>query len=458
MSTLGLLLDDAGLAIARDGELQSIVPSIVDAGREDPARAGQPAASRARSAPQAVASRHWFDLATGQPPVSGSLRLARAELGVRFEASAAPGDALQVAVPATYDAAALSHACSRCCARSTLPVAGFVDAAALSAAALAVRPAIALELGLHHVAATRVDGGVTECRRRGALVRNRAGLATLQDAWLRLIGEAMVLRTRFDPLHDAASEQQLYDLLPEIVARAAQSGSTVVSLPVGDERHEITLSRDQFATRVEPLYREILGLVHELRPAGVPVTLLADARIDALPGLREALAQFRGCELVDAAARLCRGRRVAARRRRDGRATGAPASRRRAVRARRRSPAPSAAPRSAATPRAAPAPTHVLWAGRAVPLAAAALEIGREPAPGGIALGEGLAGVSRLHCTLRREAGDVVLVDHSRYGTRVNGERVAGRTRLRAGDRLLIGDPGIEVSLIAVGVADGAPA
>jgi pSer/pThr/pTyr-binding forkhead associated (FHA) protein len=44
-----------------------------------------------------------------------------------------------------------------------------------------------------------------------------------------------------------------------------------------------------------------------------------------------------------------------------------------------------------------------------------------------------------------------VLVDHSRHGTLVNGERVAGRARLRAGDVLRIGEPGVELPLIAVG-------
>jgi hypothetical protein len=403
-----------------------------------------------------VASRHWLDLATGQPPDPASLRLARAEIVARFGALAASDAALQVAVPSIYDAPALARVLAVLRA-ARLPVAGFVDAAALSAAALALQgPVIALEIGLHHVAATRVDGGPAECRRRGALVRNRAGLATLQDAWMRLIGEAMVLRTRFDPLHDAASEQQLYDLLPQIVARAAQAGSTVVSLPVGDERLEVTLSRDQFATRVESLYREIAGLVHELRPAGAAVTLLADVRIDALPGLREMLAQFHGCELVT----LSPGFAAVAASLLDGVATDGQVHLRRGIARFAQAPLAGDIGRATLGGEAArsPAPTHVLWAGRAVPLAATALEIGREPAPGGIALGEGLAGVSRLHCTLRREAGDVVLVDHSRYGTRVNGERVAGRTRLRAGDRLLIGDPGIEISLIAVGVADGAPA
>ena len=50
------------------------------------------------------------------------------------------------------------------------------------------------------------------------------------------------------------------------------------------------------------------------------------------------------------------------------------------------------------------------------------------------------------------DGGDgVVLVDHSRYGTWVNEERVAGRARLHAGARVRIGEPGIELALISVG-------
>ena len=65
--------------------------------------------------------------------------------------------------------------------------------------------------------------------------------------------------------------------------------------------------------------------------------------------------------------------------------------------------------------------------------------------------------MSRFHCSLRRDADAVVLVDYSRFGTQVNGERVAGRVRLRAGDTIRIGDPGIELNLIAVDSDRAAP-
>jgi pSer/pThr/pTyr-binding forkhead associated (FHA) protein len=44
-----------------------------------------------------------------------------------------------------------------------------------------------------------------------------------------------------------------------------------------------------------------------------------------------------------------------------------------------------------------------------------------------------------------------VVEDLSTWGTFVNGERVAGRAVLAAGDRVRVGSPGIELVLIASG-------
>jgi pSer/pThr/pTyr-binding forkhead associated (FHA) protein len=97
----------------------------------------------------------------------------------------------------------------------------------------------------------------------------------------------------------------------------------------------------------------------------------------------------------------------------------------------------------------------VLFNGKAFSLNRDALVIGRTPsASHAISLSEGLAGVSRRHCTFVRIAGEVILVDHSSFGTFVNGERVSERVRVHAGDRVRVGEPGVELSLIAIG--DGA--
>jgi pSer/pThr/pTyr-binding forkhead associated (FHA) protein len=93
-----------------------------------------------------------------------------------------------------------------------------------------------------------------------------------------------------------------------------------------------------------------------------------------------------------------------------------------------------------------------LFDGRAIPLIASSLVVGRSPGPGqALALPEGLAGVSRRHCTFVRDGSEVVLVDHSHYGTSVYGERVSERVRIHAGDKVRLGEPGIELSLISIG-------
>ena len=69
----------------------------------------------------------------------------------------------------------------------------------------------------------------------------------------------------------------------------------------------------------------------------------------------------------------------------------------------------------------------------------------------GVALGADHEGVSRRHCSLYMRNGDLVLADHSRYGTFVNDERVHGTRVLRIGDRVRVGTPGEELLAIALG-------
>ena len=240
----------------------------------------------------------------------------------------------------------------------------------------------------------------------------------------------------------------------------------------------MSLSRDQFAEAAQPIYRELVRLLHSLRPAGAEVAIVMPEPVAMLPGLREILQQFVGCELIAipegfAAAAVSLIDLPEAQ-------PGEP------VRLLRRLPAneqPALAEgvtrevlgRSGV--RATP-PTHVLFDGRAYALGTTPLVVGRSPvaaassaAPGSAAsvargagrsnaeraagkrplLPDGLAGVSRRHCTFVRDGDELVLIDHSHFGTVVNGERVSERVRIHAGDKVRLGEPGIELSLISIG-------
>jgi hypothetical protein len=95
--------------------------------------------------------------------------------------------------------------------------------------------------------------------------------------------------------------------------------------------------------------------------------------------------------------------------------------------------------------------THVVYRGRAIAIDGKGLVIGRDPGEAGsIALPDGIAGLSRRHCTLRRERGRTQIVDHSQYGSFLDGARIRGRAFLVAGSTLRLGTPGIELPLVSL--------
>jgi len=461
MSPLIIELADRAVCVARDGRVLASSPSAIfdgsatalpGSGATPGPAAGTDAWSALRLRPMATSTRHLSAVLNDPSASNRALTLVAAELTRRLtDVPLGSGEHLWVAAPAHAGAGGLG-ALLGIASSLPLPIDGFVDAAAVTVAALGLeRHAIVLELGLHHAAATAVDADDGHARRRRAVSSLRGGLIELYQGWLELVSTAMVNRTRFDPLHDAATEQELFDALPAWIHQAAQSGHVTVGLSSGTERIEVTLSRDQFSQAAAPIYREVTRLLHELRPAGAPLALIVPRNAVELPGLQEELEQFAGCELISLpdgfAASAASLLDLPERRPEDP------------VRLLRRSSVQARAELAGEVMRrglgarrvGGPAPSHVLFDGRAHSLSVDSLVVGRAPeAPNAITLPEGLAGVSRRHCTFVHDSGQLVLLDHSSFGTFVNGERVAERVRVYAGDRVRLGEPGAELSVIAV--------
>jgi hypothetical protein len=489
-------LNDRQVALARDGEVLVSAPSAVFDGSSANDRAGSNPAAAAEGArvintapgvnawhalrrqPRSTSSRHLSAVLTQSDAAMTPTRaaaLVAAELSQHL-AKHPPkaGERVWIAVPVRADAGGLGSVLG-IAQNLGFTVDGFVDAAAITVASLKTpRSAVVLELGLHHVAATAVDTG-GQARRRSAVVSESGGLVELFEAWLTFISTAMVKRTRFDPFTNADTEQQLFDALPALTRQAAETGGTLAAVSNGDNKFEVSLSRDQFAEAAQPIYREIVRLLHSLRPAGAEVAIIVPEPVAMLPGLREMLQQFVGCELILTP---------------EGFAATATslldlpeADSAESVLLLRRLPLKEQASLTAGVTRevlgrsgarAAPA-SHVLFEGRAHALGARPLVVGRSPlaeaagasgasangstaatgthavAPAVLLVPDGLAGVSRRHCTFVRNGDELVLIDHSHFGTFVNGERVSERVRIRAGDKVRLGEPGIELSLISIG-------
>jgi hypothetical protein len=456
--TLALEVNDAGLTLAAEGEILAEEPGIAMLDGAEP-ETGAAAARRARLKPLFAENRYWQDLADTplprpMPAARTAADVAHAQLSSLARATSSRGAETIFAVPAWYTREQLALLLGVAGEAGLAPV-GLVDAG-LAAVAREAAPAhlLHLDLGLHCATLSVLDHAGDLRRVRYELLPQHGWLA-LQQRWLDMIASAFVRRTRFDPLHQAASEQRLCDELPGWLEAASRDEAVTIELPAADGAQSVEIPAAEFAAAADRHYDEYLRALARARPVGGALHVRLSHRYAALPGLAARLSELRDVE----PAVLPRG----------AAALGALAWEREIRRDRRqltlvqRLPVPGlAAVQTAREGRAtvplALRPTHLVHASRAYALHGRPLTLGSGPPAGarGLELPAG-PGVSRLHCSLQlTNGGGVWLEDHSTYGTYVNEERISGRVELRAGDRLRIGSPGVECELVRAVDEDGA--
>jgi hypothetical protein len=316
-----------------------------------------------------------------------------------------------------------------------------------------------LDLQLHQAVVTVLE----HARADGALRRTRyeilpgAGLQAIQQALVESVATVFVRKTRFDPLHEAATEQRLADLLPVWIDALGSAEEIEAEVTSGAHAHRVTLTRQGLVDAIEQPLAEIQRLVQASRPAGLAVQLCVSHGAAAVPGLLARLGALRDCVVVvlapGAAARGALERQDVIVRPPESVAlvhrlpvAGA------AVVESPATPAPEQVPPDAT-------PSHVLYDGRAWRISDQPLLLGSAApvAARALQLPAGTPGLSKSHCTLRSVGGVARVEDHSTYGTYVNDERVVGRAALRVGDVLRLGTPGVSLELIRVMTDDGAP-
>jgi hypothetical protein len=454
--TLALEINDAGLVLARDGTILAEEPGVAMLDGATP-ETGAAAALRARLKPLYAETRHWQDLDTEPlarpaPAAANRAEVAYAQLARLVAPHLDSGAETIIAVPPWYSREQLGLLLGLAKEAGLDPV-GLVDAG-LAAASLEPAPEtmLQLELGLHRAVVTVLDCGAGLRRTRFEMLPQHGWLA-LQQAWLDAIASAFVLKTRFDPLHQATTEQRLCDGLPGWLGAAQQDGEAVIELESGTASFSVDLSGEDFARAAARSYDEYARVLQRARPVGGPLNLRLSRRFAAMPGLEARLAGIRDCEIV----RLPRGAAAL------GALAWEPHIRQGGRALTLVQHLPVALRKGEATTRPSSSvpvdarPTHVVFAARAYRLGPTPLTLGAGvPADRrALVLGPG-PGISRSHCSISLADGAAWLEDHSTYGTYLNGERVSGRVQLRAGDRLRVGSPGIECELVRAVEDDGA--
>ena len=192
-------------------------------------RVGLEAASRARITPLYAQNRYWHQLGLERlpwsaPGVQTHADLAFAHLASVLAAASPPaGSGMLLAVPPGYSREQLGLLVG-IGNETGVTVRGLVDLGVAACAAQSSSPHLLhLDLQLHQAVVTVVE----HARAEGALRRARyemlpgSGLLAIQQSLVEMVATHFVRKTRFDPLHEAATEQALVDALPGWVAALA---------------------------------------------------------------------------------------------------------------------------------------------------------------------------------------------------------------------------------------------
>ncbi|WP_372748600.1 hypothetical protein [Litorivivens sp.] len=123
---------------------------------------------------------------------------------------------------------------------------------------------------------------------------NAPGWRWCEEQSIRQLSAQFLQETRFDPLHEAASEQRLYDRLPSLLASLNTADRVNVNLPAGQRDHRIDWHRDELIKALNDVYQALEVAVEE---ATGPVVL--SHRLNLLPGLVDRLRQRGQCLLLD---------------------------------------------------------------------------------------------------------------------------------------------------------------
>ena len=464
MSLLGLELSDAGILVAGTepaGLLKVDGNSVESPGFALPEKnrltVGGAAERKAHLYPRQILNQFWDQL--NIEPLEQPNPFAQNHAEIAFEHFARiwqtvkhHGKEMVIAVPGFYTREHLGFILG-ITQELGLPVTGFVP---LAVAAVPERLPegllLHLDLHLHRFEVTRLERA-EQLNRKDSISAEGNGLSKLYRRWVDAIAEEFVRSTRFDPLHRADTEQELYDRLPGILTALYRNPDVYFEMTGGSKVYHVTLTRDLFHKKAAPMFEEMHRLVsrfyNQYGEAGAgPVLMLTD-RIAHLPGIKDLLAEIKNCNIIElepgaGALGLLRFTSPLFEQR-AGNSSPFLTSRPLPAKGHISNPEPGQNAEDQTQP------THILYRNLAYPITEKPLIVGLERAAGesGIQIQGQIAGVSRKHCTIKLEGNKVMLNDYSTYGTFVDENPVKGKTTLLLGQTVRVGTPGETLGLIA---------
>jgi hypothetical protein len=465
MSLIGLEISDAGIVAAADTSAKML--ELDGKATESPGFAlpdkdrmlvGKEAEGKAYLFPRQILNRFWDQLNTEPlelpekyaPQNHAEIvyhHLARIRQVIQMH-----GDEIVLVVPAFYDRHQLGLILG-ITQELSMNVEGFVPLAlAASSAACPHKMLLYLDIHLHRIEVIYLKQG-EYLTIEDSVTTTGKGLIHLYGEWVDTIAQEFVRSTRFDPLHQAASEQELYDRLPGILSHLQHNSSMVFDMIEAATSYSITIKRELFTRKAESIYGEVYRLIERIRNihgSGEPaVALQLSHRLSRLPGCSEMLATIKDAQIIE----LDRGagakgvlriwQQLSDQRNTEGISffTSRPWQH-----SHRKHDVEPSAQKTADT-----LPTHLLYRSIAYPITEKPLTIGREidSEKTRVQTHGRAPPISRRYCTIGLRDRKVVLDDYSTRGIFVDETRVTGSMPLKLGQIIRLATNAEQFQLIA---------
>ncbi len=445
MKRKALELVDAGLVmVSPRGNVSEPSPglAVVDGST---LLVGLDAVPVARLKPRRLHSRFWRDLGTAPlaRPFPHHLRtadLAHAHLQEVWESGRSTAEEVVLAIPGFYseEQLGLLLGVARAC---KMPVGGLVDAAVAATANRATGPhCLHLDLHLHRAVLTELEHR-TEVVRGAVWEENHVGLLPLYDIWARALARIFVRRTRFDPLHRAATEQELYVQLPGHLAALGKGETTPVTFSSGGRRHTAELQQSDVVDAAASSYQRLSEWVKNHAGSDETTILVAD-RLAVLPGFVDHLVESTGLDVqalhraAAASGALHHANTICSAAEELPFVTRLPG-----YDAREPGPVTIAVTPPAGTAEAAPPPTHIVIEGVAHRITSEPMFL--------VSSSENPEG-SREAVTVRRLGDQVLIESPPETATTVNGAPIETRVVLVSGDRVRVDSADAEILVVTM--------
>jgi hypothetical protein len=292
MALAAFELHDAAVALARDGRVIARSPgfAVLDG---DIVTIGEDALRQAKLKPRMVSTRFWERLSDEpvMPAVNAGWTcadLVRTHIARIWDAAGAGVDRLVLVVPGHFDRRQLGLLLG-ISEQLALPVSGMVESAL---AACGTHPGadlvVHVAVHLHRTVITGIEIDGSAHRVFTDSIEGH-GLVRLYERWVELIADVFVRTTRFDPLHNADSEQAIFERLPDwLAALAARDSLRIETVARDGHTHAIRLTRSQVEDRAREFCDALRGVV-AARCASRRFVLELEENAANIPGLADSL-------------------------------------------------------------------------------------------------------------------------------------------------------------------------